>query len=161
MRLGFTSRRLILKSALLAEVVSLAARSEATDYASAAEVFDAVDTLEADVEARLRALLAALPAAGRFAGSLLKDYARHRQGRTALRRRLKLPAAASAPAARSDDPSLAGLHTAVEALVYAHAEGMPALFDSRAVDVMAHHMVDLSRQLTVVFLWIEQEQARG
>lgn len=142
-------------------MAALAARSEATDYASAAEVFAAVDRLEADVESRLRALAVALPSARAFADSLLQDHARHRRRRAALRRRLRLPAAAAGAAAAGDDPSLDGLRMAVEALVYAHAEGMPALGDAHAVDVMAHDMVDLSRHLTVVDLWVEQEQARG
>lgn len=156
-----SSRRLLLKSALFAPLTALAARSDATDYASAAEVFDAVDKAEADVEAALRALTKALPSAGAFSDSLLEDYARHRRRRAALRRRLKLGAAAPVTAATGGDLSLEGLRAAVEALVYAHAEGLPALNDSRAVDVMAHHMVELSRQLTVVQLWLEQEQARG
>lgn len=156
-----TSRRSLLKSALLAPVAALAARSQATDYASAAEVFAAVDKLEADVESRLRALAAALPSARAFADSLLRDHARHRQRRAALRRRLKLPTASATSAASGDDASLDGLRAAVEALVYAHAEGMPALDDAVAVDRMAHDMVDVSRHLTLVDLWIEQEQARG
>lgn len=156
-----TSRRSLLKSALLAPVAALAARSQATDYASAAEVFAAVDKLEADVESRLRALAAALHSARAFADSLLRDHARHRQRRAALRRRLKLEAASATSAASGGDATLDGLRMAVEALVYAHAEGLPALGDAHAVDVMAHDMVDLSRHLTVVDLWIEQEQARG
>jgi len=159
--LASTSRRALLKAALLAPAAALAPRADATDYASAAEVFAAVDTLEADVESRLRALAAALPSARAFADSLLQDHARHRLRRAALRRRLKLNAAPEATAASGDDASLEALRAAVEALVYAHAEGLPALGDAHAVDVMAHDMVDLSRHLTLVQLWIEQEQARG
>lgn len=156
-----TSRRSLLKAALLTPAAALAARTEATDYASAAQVFAAVDRLEADVESRMRALAAALPSARAFADSLLRDHARHRQRRAALRRRLKLAPASATSAASRDDTSLEALRAAVEALVYAHAEGLPALGDAHAVDVMAHHMVDLSRHLTVVQLWIEQEEARG
>ena len=142
--------------------VAVSARAEATDYASAGDVFDAVDRLEADVEGRLRSLAAALPAAQTFVQSLLADYSRHRSRRARLRRRLGLP-----PAARpstdpgTEDVSLDGLHTALEALVYAHAEGMPAQGDPQAVEGLARDMVDLSRHLTVVDLWIEEEAARG
>jgi hypothetical protein len=155
-----SSRRRLLKSALLAPLAALA-RPAAADYASAVEVFDAVDRLEADVRAWLGALAKALPACGAFATSLSKDYARHRERRAALRRRLRLPAGAPLPSPAAGDATLAGLRAAVESLVYAHVEGLPALGDDRAVDVMAHHMVDLSRHLTIVDLWIEQEQARG
>jgi hypothetical protein len=126
-----------------------------------AEVFDSVDRLEAEVLARLAALAKALPASGPFGASLAKDLARHRDGRLALRRRLRLSRAGPVPVPASDDASLDGLRAAAQALVYAHAEGLPALGDSRAVDAMARHMVDLSRHLTVVDLWIELEEARG
>jgi hypothetical protein len=152
--LASTSRR-----ALLAALVPAAA---ATEYASAAEVFTAIDALESDVEARLRALASALPSARAFSESLLRDHARHRERRASLRRRLRLLAAsASGSAAASADTSLEALRAAVEALVYAHAEGLPALGDAFAVDQMAHDMVDLSRHLTLVQLWIEQEENRG
>ena len=135
----------------------------ATEYASAADVFTAIDALESDVDARLRALASVLPSARAFSESLLRDHARHRERRASLRRRLKLPAtsAPSPAAASADDTSLEALRASVEALVYAHAEGLPALGDAHAVDRMAHDMVDLSRHLTLVQLWIEQEENRG
>ena len=156
-----TSRRALLKSALLAPLAAIASRADAVEYASAAEVLAAVDALEADVDARLRALAAAVPAARAFTESLLRDHARHRARRAGLRRRLKLPAAAPAAVAPIEDVSLEALQKAAQALMFAHAEGLPALDDAFAVDSMAHDMVDLSRHLTIVDLWIEQEQARG
>ena len=55
-------RRALLKAALLAPVAALLARSGwARDYASAAEVFDAIDGLEADVAARLRGFQRSVP----------------------------------------------------------------------------------------------------
>ena len=149
-----TSRRALLAAAL-------APLAAATEYASPNEVFAAIDALEAAVESRLRALAGALPSARAFAQSLLDDHARHRTRRAALRRRLKLQAAPASGAATADDVSLEAMRVAVEALVYAHAEGLPALGDAFAVDRMAHDMVDLSRHLTLVQLWIEQEQNRG
>jgi hypothetical protein len=152
--LASTSRRALLAAAL-------APLAAATEYASANEVFAAIDGLEADVESRLRALAVALPSARAFAQSLLDDHTRHRTRRAALRQRLKLPVASVSTAATADDVSLEALRVAVEALVYAHAEGLPALGDAFAVDQLAHDMVDLSRHLTLVQLWIEQEQNRG
>lgn len=42
--------------------------------------------------------------------------------------------------------------------MHAHAEGLPALRDRAAVDLLARHMVDLAGQLTVIDLWIEREE---
>ena len=152
-------RRALLKAALFAPVAVLAARSgSARDYASAAEVFDAIDGLEADVAARLRGFQRAVPSSRRFVASVTADHARHRAARERFRRRLGL-AASSAPAggASSAEPDLERLRAAQEALVYAHAEGLPAIGDRLVVDALAHHMVDLSRHLTVTQLWIETE----
>jgi hypothetical protein len=38
---------------------------------------------------------------------------------------------------------------------------LPALGDPWAVDVLARHLVSSARQLTVIDLWIEAEEARG
>jgi hypothetical protein len=58
------------------------------------------------------------------------------------------------------DPDLAGLRAAAQDLVHAHAEGLPALRDARAVDLLARHMVDEARHLAVVDLWVEAEANR-
>jgi hypothetical protein len=138
-----------------------------TDYTSAADAFAAMDAVQAEVASRLRALAAATPSARAFTASLLADLERHAATRSALRQRLGLGAALSAAAAASaadaaaDPPSLEGLRAAQEKLVYAHAEGLPAIGDASAVDALAHDMVDLSRHLTVTTLWIEAEAERG
>jgi hypothetical protein len=153
-----SGRRALLKAAALAPLAVLAARAgEAKDYSSAREVFDAIDGLEADVAARLRALRLALAAAGPFAESVLADHARHRAARARFRRRLRLPPYAETRPPAQAEPDLEGLRAAQEALVYAHAEGLPALPDPFVVDALAHHMVDLSRHLTVTQLWIETQ----
>ena len=112
---------------------------------------------------RLAVIARATAGAQAFAGSVASDHARHRADRDKLRRRLKLPASsapAPAPAAKPD-LSLAALREAQQQLVHAHAEGLPALGDAGAVAVLARHMVDASRQLTVIDLWIEAEELRG
>jgi hypothetical protein len=77
--------------------------------------------------------------------------------RARLRRRLGLPAYSAPPAAAPAAADLDGLRAAQEALVYAHAEGLPTVGDPFVVDALARHMVDLSRHLTVTQMWIEAE----
>ena len=158
-----SERRALLQAVLLTPL-ALALRTasaEATDYASAAEVFEAIDRLEADAAARLRRLGRQSPAAHVFTASALADHERHRRVRARHRARLGLGAAAVATAAESEDTSLPGLRAAQEALVYAHAEGFPALGDALAVQALMANMVDLARHLTVIDLWLEREEARG
>ena len=131
------------------------------DYASAGEVFTAIDALEAAVSQRLRALSEAVPSSRVLVTSLLRDHEQHRARRGRLRTRLGLPAASPPRVDAVDLVSLAALRTAQEALVHAHAEGLPAVGDEIAVDALAQHMVDLSRHLTVIDLWIETEETRG
>jgi hypothetical protein len=156
-----TTRRDWLKLCLLAPLGGLADSAGATDYTSATEVFAAIDRLEADVASRLDAIGAVVPGARPFVASALADQARHRAAREQLRRRLKVASTAPPARAAAADTTLDGLRAQQEALVYAHAEGLPALDDAVAVDTLARHMVELSRQLTVIDLWIEAEAARG
>ncbi len=156
-------RRTLLRAIALAPAaaVTLAPRLDATEYASAAAVFAAVDDIEAEVDLRLRAIVEVVPSARTFVSSVLRDREAHRAARERLRKRFGLPSA-SPPRPRVDDPvDLAALRAAQERLVYAHAEGLPALGDRLGVDTMARNMVDLSRQLTVIDLWIEAEGNRG
>lgn len=141
-------------------MVWLPGQAFAAEYASAAEALEALDRMDEVVAARLEAIAAALPSARPFADSVLSDHARRRGERARLRRRLGLAEAQPATAAAAQ-PDLTALRTEQEALVYAHAEGLPALDDAYAVDVMARHMVGLARQLTVVDLWIEAEEQRA
>jgi hypothetical protein len=153
-----SGRRALLKAALLTPLAALCARAGlARDYSSAAEVFDAIDGLEAEVAARLRALQRSVPSSRAFVASATADHARHRAARAAFRRRLGLTPAAAPSGGAPMAPDLEGLRAAQEALVYAHAEGLPAVGDPFVVDALAHHMVDLSRHLTVTQLWIETE----
>jgi hypothetical protein len=139
----------------------LGATASATDYASAAEVFAAVDRFEAEVGLRLRALAEASPGAKAFAASVLRDHELHRRVRERLRRRLRLLTSETARVDATDLTSLGALRSAQEALVHAHAEGLPALDDAYAVDVLAGRLVELSRHLAVIDLWLEGEAYRG
>jgi hypothetical protein len=161
--LASTGRRRVLRAAAATPLALLArpAAVGATDYASAAEVLDAIDRHEADVEARLSAIARAVGGTQAFAGSVGADHARHRGERAGLRRRLKLALPAPPPPPAKADPSLAALREAQQQLVHAHAEGLPALGDAGAVDLLARHMVDASRHLTVIDLWLEAEEQRG
>ena len=156
-----------MRGAAAAPLVCLArpAAVLATDYTTPSEVLDTIDRREVEVGGRLAAIARAIAGARAFAGSVASDHARHRADRDKLRHRLKLPAAATpAPGARpgaKPELSLAALREAQQQLVHAHAEGLPALGDAGAVAVLARHMVDASRQLTVIDLWIEAEELRG
>ena len=167
--LASTGRRRFLRGAAAAPLACLArpAAVGATEYSSASEVLDTIDRREVEVAGRLAALARAIAGAQAFAGSVASDQARHRGDRDKLRRRLKLPASsvpvpppAADPAAKPE-LSLAALRESQQQLVHAHAEGLPALGDAGAVAVLARHMVDASRQLTVIDLWIEAEELRG
>jgi len=129
------------------------------DYASAVEVFAAMEALDADVAARLRAIAAAQPAAAAFAASSEHDRRRRRHERAGVaeRLRVRLDPPAAPPGAVAGG-GLRGLRDAQQALVHAPAEGLPALRDSSAVDLLARHMVALAAQLTVIDLWVEAEE---
>ena len=160
--LASTGRRRFLRGAAAAPLVCLGrpAAVRATEYASASEVLDTIDRREVEVAGRLAAIARAIAGAQAFADSVASDQAGHRPDRDKLRHRLKLPAS-SAPAPPPPDLSLAALREAQQELVHAHAEGLPALGDAGAVAVLARHLVDASRQLTVIDLWIEAEELRA
>lgn len=160
--LASTGRRRFLRGAAAAPLVCLGrpAAVRATEYASASEVLDTIDRREVEVAGRLAAIARAIAGAQAFADSVASDQAGHRADRDKLRHRLKLPAS-SAPAPPPPDLSLAALREAQQELVHAHAEGLPALGDAGAVAVLARHLVDASRQLTVIDLWIEAEELRA
>lgn len=152
----------MLRAAAAAPLTGLAlpGAAGATEYASASEVLDTIDRLEADVDGRLAAIAGAVTGAQAFSGSVAADHAAHRAERQKLRRRLKLPAAPGPPPTKPD-PSLPGLRDAQQQLVHAHAEGLPSLGNAGAVALLARHMVDGARHLTVIDLWIEAEEQRG
>lgn len=147
---------------VLAGALAVAAAGWAPPAAAAgpgAAALDAIDDAAAQVQARLRALLA-LPQARTFAERLLEEQDRQARERARLRQRLGLAAAPAPAAPAADDRSLAGLRAAQEALVLAHAEGLPALRDAAAVDRLGRALVVASRHLTLVDLWIESEEHR-
>jgi len=160
--LASTGRRRFLRGAAAAPLVCLGqpAAVRATEYASASEVLDTIDRREVEVAGRLAAIARAIAGARAFADSVASDQAGHRADRDKLRHRLKLPTS-SAPPPPPPDLSLAALREAQQELVHAHAEGLPALGDAGAVAVLARHLVDASRQLTVIDLWIEAEELRA
>ena len=154
---GIGRRALLRATALLVIAPRLA---QARDYTSAGEVLDTIDGLAGDVESALSAIVTAVPGAERFAASVRADHARERADRDAIRARRRL---AAAPAARTPSAatSLDALRTLQQELVHAHAEGLPALDDAAAVQVLARHLVEAARRLTVIDLWIELEAERA
>jgi hypothetical protein len=156
------SRRALLGASLGTTVSTALARPAlGADYASAAEALAAIDGLEADVERFLLRLERSVPAARAMAASFRRDRDRHRGHRARVRRRLGLPSSETAAAAEAPAAPLPALRDAQSALVYAHAEALPALGDAIAVSLLLGDLVDLARHLTVIDLWIESEEARG
>jgi len=151
-------RRALLK-ALAAAALVPPSSARAREYAFPSEVLDEIDRLAAEVDARLTALAAAVPGAGAFTRSVASRHAAHRRERDALRARLGAghPRVGPVPSVTTD---LAELRTALQDLVHAHAEGLPALGNPEAVDLLARHMVERAGQLTVVDLWIDAEANR-
>jgi hypothetical protein len=158
---GSGGRRAFLVAAAAGPLSLTVSGAEAADYGSAAEVFAAIERLEAEVDARLAAVERAVPGAAAFAASVRRDRARHRAERARLRARLRAGSAEPAGPGPEADATLDALRASQQALVHAHAEGLPALGDRAAVDLLAVHMVDLARQLAVIDLWIELEEQRG
>jgi hypothetical protein len=154
-------RRELLRALALVPASAWAVAAGAVDYVSAEQVFDAVDRLEADVVRRLSALASALAGVRPLAESVAAAQRVHSKQRARLRRRLGLPVSSSQVPASDAAGGLEALRSSVEALVYAHAEGLPALGDAHVVQVFARHMVANARVLTVVQLWMEAEEQRG
>jgi hypothetical protein len=141
------------------------------DYGSAGEVFAEIDRLEAELDTRMASMTAITRSAGPLAESMRVDHERHRRVREGLRRRLRaaLPGRSASPSSAgaagappmAARPTVAALAALAQDLVHAHAEGLPALRDATAVDVLAHHMVDDARHLAVLQMWAEAEEAGG
>jgi hypothetical protein len=150
------SRRGLLAALAAIPAGVLTREAAAAEYKDPAEVLRAIDRLAQSADARLGALAQAFPPAAAFVASARRDLARHWTSRARLFR--GEPADIPAPDASLPQPrSLPLLRTAIEELMHAHAEGLPALGDRQHVQHLAEHMVDLSRLLTVVDLWIEME----
>lgn len=156
------SRRALLATTLGAAVGgALAQSARGADYASAAEALAAIEGFEADVERFFLRLTRVVPASRLMIASFRRDRDRHRRHRDRIRRRLGVPWSDTAAASEAPSGSLSELREAQSTLVYAHAEALPALGDSIAVSLLLADMVDVARQLTVIDLWIEAEEARG
>ena len=127
---------------------------------SAQQLFAQVHRLSAEIDGRLAAVASAQPAARTLATSLARDLQRHADERRRVEPRLGVTRPVpSAPA--GVDATLAGLRGAQETLMLAYADGLSALrHDPAAVRLLAGHMVDVARHLTITDLWIA-EGSRG
>lgn len=159
---GSGRRRLLKAAGLLPAALILPARAEAADYASAEAALQAVEGLAAEVVARLQSLAAGVAAARAFAGSLMRDQTRHRNERDRVRNLLGMAAVPAPRVAPPEDAlDLEALKGALEKLTYALAESLPVLGRAPAVRTIASQVVDSSRHLTLVSLWIEAEERRA
>jgi len=154
----FFTRRGALRALCVIPAWAVASGAEAAEYGSGPGVFAAIEALSQALEARVLALAGAFPPSSAWVASLRADLARHRRERVTLAAARRWPPTRPPDAAAAGDPrSLARLREALNELMLAHAEGLPALGDSDLVQHLAEHMVDLSRHLTIVDLWIEAE----
>jgi hypothetical protein len=152
------TRRVVLKALAALPALLLVPRAHAREYQGPQEALDAIDALAGGVDARLLALAEALPSSRSLVASLRADLAQHAEDRARFRERNGW----GAPAAVARSPvagprSLARLREQIQDLAHAHAEGLPALGEAEVVQRLAEHMVDVSRHLTVIDLWIEGE----
>lgn len=157
------SGRISRRSVLVASLGAAAAAQPAlgADYASAADALAAIESFEADVERFFLRLTRTLPASRAMIASFRRDRERHREHRERVRRRLGVPWSETVAASEAPSAALPELREAQSALVYAHAEALPALGDAIAASLLLADMVDLARHLTVIDLWIEAEASRG
>jgi hypothetical protein len=143
-------------------LVLLAPRgAKATDYASAAAALSAMERLASEVRERLGRLASSSPRARSLVSSFVADHEGHVLHRALARRRLRLAPASVPSRTAPADASLDALRTAQQQLVFAYAEGLPALGDPGCVEILGGDLVDLSRHLAVLDLWIELEGSRG
>ena len=143
------TRRRLLRALAPLSAAAVAAPARARGDSGTAHVWSDIERLTHVVELRLAAVRDVAPASAPFVESVRADLVRHRRERGSL---------PSSSAAELDRPaSLPGLRRAIEALMHAHAEVLPAL-DAPAVTLVVPHMVDLARIVTVVDLWIEREE---
>jgi hypothetical protein len=154
-------RRAILRAVAASALAGLAARADARDYGSAAEVLAEIDRLESELDARLSALAASMPSAAALGRSVHADHERHRRARAALRARLHLGSAAAiaGPPPGRFLLTLAQIQAIAQDLVHAYAEGLPAIGDPIAAEALARDMVDDARHLAVLQMWAEAEDA--
>jgi hypothetical protein len=146
------TRRGVLRAAAAWPAAALALPADARDYGDAAELFAAVEALAANAEQRLEALSRVYPPARRFAASARADLARHRKERARLSGRAA--AAPARPDPVEEPASLSRLRAVLADLMHACAEGLPALRRQESVRRLGEHIVDLSRLVTIVDLWI-------
>jgi len=164
-RSAFTgSRRQALKAAgFLPASLLLPKAASPTEYPSALAALAAIDAAVQDVVRRLRTLATQAGPGRDFARSLLSDQEQHRLERAGLEKAIGLSGGRSetAEAAAGDPPDLEGLKDAQQKLTYALAEALPVLGGPAAVRTLARQMVDASRHLTLIGLWIEAEERRA
>lgn len=160
---GESSRRDVLsRGAALAAVLGVGSSRvvEAKDYASRREALDAIDRLAAACGMRLGVVRRTRTGAEVLASRFLAALQRHRATREDVRRRFSLaPGVDPGSEVGEVDADLAGLRQALDDLMIAYAESLPAYGDSKVVSRLAIDMVEVSRLRTVVDLWVTAEGA--
>jgi hypothetical protein len=134
-------------------------RAPAAEFPSGEAALDAMEARSETVEAALQDLAHNSRPFGRGAASFLADLRRHRQDRARVRKLLGLlPPHVETPPPKT--ATLTDLRAAQQELVFAHAEGIPALGSPAAASVIVLDLVDVARHLAVIDSWIEAGASR-
>lgn len=133
---------------------------DAKDYGSKREALDEIDRLSATCGMRLGEVGRSRPGASVLVARFLTALQRHRATREDVRRRFSLPPGVDPGSQVGEvDAELVGLRQALDDLMIAYAESLPAYGDSNVVSRLAIDMVEVSKLRTVVDLWATAEVA--
>lgn len=122
------------------------------------QALDLIEERAAMCRALLDGLRRSRPQATLLCERFVESLEKHRAARDAVRQRFGLPSGAP-PSGPIADVDPAGLRQALDDLMTAYAEGLPAMADASTVARLARDMVDVSRLRTVIDLWVESEAA--
>lgn len=159
-----TRRGLLARGASLVGALALLpgvdTKASAKDYATRRQALDDLDRLASICGMRLGMVRRERPASMLLVSRFLKALEGHRERREDVRRRFGLPRGLD-PASQvgEADPDLSALRQALDDLMVAYAESLPALGDASMVARLATDMVEVARLRTVIDLWVVAEEA--
>lgn len=123
------------------------------------EFFDDLDRLEGSAAATLEALRATSPETRRLVESFNAAWRNHRGERLRWRAAFSLPQTSAPVVDAEPDATLPDVRQRLDDLMNRYADGLPTLGRAAAVDAFARLMVAVSKQRTVIDLWIAAEEA--
>lgn len=124
------------------------------------EFFDDLDRLERLCANATEPLRGTSPESRRLVESFEATWRRHRAARARWRATFGLrPAGGDLGVEAEPDLTLPDVLQRLDDLMNRYAEGLPTLGRAAAVDAFARQMVEISRQRTVIDLWIRAEES--